>query len=67
MKTKGVGILTYQADRDNLRRHAGDWHEGVRTAAGGPPAANTAAVWSWRMTGVSSGKNACEKYSAKVA
>ncbi len=38
MKTKGVGILTYQADRDNLRRDAGDWHEGVRTAAGSPPA-----------------------------
>jgi hypothetical protein len=30
--------LTYQADRDNLRRDAGGWHEGVRTAAGSPPA-----------------------------
>jgi hypothetical protein len=38
MKTKGVGILTYQADRDNVRRDAGDWHEGARTAAGSPPA-----------------------------
>ena len=38
LTAKGVGILTYQADRDNLRRDAGDWHEGVRTAAGSPPA-----------------------------
>ena len=39
MKTKGVGILTYQADRDNLRRDEGDCHEGARTAgAAHPPA-----------------------------
>ena len=36
MKTKGVGILTYQADCDNVRRDAGDWREGVRTTAGSP-------------------------------
>ena len=41
MKTKGVGILTYQADRDNLRRDAGDCHEGARTAgAAHPPASD---------------------------
>jgi hypothetical protein len=30
-------VLTYQADRDNVRRDAGDCHEGARTAAGSPP------------------------------
>ena len=33
----GRRFLTYQADRDNVRRDAGDWHEGARTAAGSPP------------------------------
>jgi hypothetical protein len=35
----GRRFLTYQADRDNIRRDAGDCHEGARTAgAAHPPA-----------------------------
>ena len=34
-------VLTYQADRDNVRRDAGDCHEGARTAgAAHPPASD---------------------------
>ena len=40
MKTKGVGILTYEADRDNLRRDEGDCHEGSRTAGSAHPPAS---------------------------
>ena len=41
-KTKGWSgpwsCLTYQADRDNVRRDAGDCHQGARTAEARRPA-----------------------------